>query len=553
MIMNRFRYIILLTSFALGIFQSCDKNEENISKNEVNLTLSEQTFIFECGAGQSTTVSVQSDKEWTINGITEGVRRWLEVEYLGEAGESVVHVNCIEANPFEEKRVAMLDFVIDGKVKETLMISQYSDPERTVNLSVDRLDFSSASAEEKTFTVVTNKEWVIEDYTEDVSSWAEITPTSGVGPTEVKVKMLQLGTELENRFAQVGFRIDRVHCATLILTQKSSLDITLSVDKVVFSNKGGQSQNLTVTPSTSSIPWYVEGYTDEVKNWLQLSAETGTGVQELNLTTLKDNESDDALSASLRFHLNENIFFEINVVQEAYESSVQLWADGPKWAKCNLGAKEPWLYGDYYAWGAAEPLYISMSWTGPADGGYTPSPTWGKKREDYEPEEGAKYFSGAQFDKYNLRNSPYSTHQSTVNYSKYNKTDKLTSLSGNDDAASAVLDEDWRIPSKAEWQALYDNCTWTWQEAGNLEYNGVTGYKVEGKGDYAGKSIFIPTAGYYLNAELKSAKTNGYYWTSDLHTDVAKAWRPTFSSSAVTIAGSTNRCYGLPVRPIQNN
>ena len=86
--------------------------------------------------------------------------------------------------------------------------------------------------------MVTNKEWVIEDYTEDVSSWAEITPTSGVGTTEVKVKMLQPGTELENRFAQVGFRIDRVHCAMLILTQKSSLDITLSVDKVVFSNKG---------------------------------------------------------------------------------------------------------------------------------------------------------------------------------------------------------------------------------------------------------------------------------------------------------------------------
>ena len=62
-----------------------------------------------------------------------------------------------------------------------------------------------------------------------------------------------------------------------------------------------------------------------------------------------------------------------------------------------------------------------------------------------------------------------------------------------------------------------------------------------------------PTAGYYLNADLKSAKTNGYYWTSDLHTDVAKAWRPTFSSSGVTVGGSTTRCYGLPVRPIKNN
>ena len=550
--MKRFRHIFLLTAFAFGLSLSCDKYEDNNDIKECNLTLSEKTLIFECDADQSATVTVQSDMEWTINGITDGVRRWLDVEYTGTEGESVVQVNCIEANPFEEKRVAMLDFVIDGKVKSTLLVSQYSDPDRTVNLSVDRLDFSATSGETKTFMVVTNKEWAIEDYTDEISAWAEITPVSGVGTTEVQVKMLQPGTELENRFAKVGFRIDRVHCASLILTQKSSLDITLDLDKVVFASKTGQSLNVTVKPSTSSIAWYIEGYTDEVKEWLELSSETGNGQQSVVFSTLKDNTSDDALSASLRFHLNENIYYELLVIQEAFETSVQLWADGPKWATCNLGAKEPWMYGDYYAWGAAEPLYKSMEWSGPSDGGYTPAPTWGKTLADYDPAEGAKYFSGAQFDKYNLRNSPYSTHQSTVNYSKYNKTDNLTSLSGNDDAATAVLGDGWRIPSKAEWQALYDNCTWTWQEAGNVEFNGVTGYEVEGKGDYAGKSIFIPTAGYYLNADLRSNKTNGYYWTCDMHTDVAMAWRPTFSSSAVTIAGKTNRYCGLPIRPIQN-
>ena len=143
--MKRFRHVFLLTVFAFGLSLSCDKYEDNNDIKECNLTLSEQTLIFECDADQSATVIVQSDKEWTINGITEGVRRWLDVEYTGAEGESVVQVNCIEANPFEEKRVAMLDFVIDGKVKSTLLVSQYSDPDRTVNLSVDRLDFSATS------------------------------------------------------------------------------------------------------------------------------------------------------------------------------------------------------------------------------------------------------------------------------------------------------------------------------------------------------------------------------------------------------------------------
>ena len=54
--MKRFTHIFLLTAFAFGLSLSCDKYEDNTDIKEFNLTLSEQTLIFECEADQSANV-----------------------------------------------------------------------------------------------------------------------------------------------------------------------------------------------------------------------------------------------------------------------------------------------------------------------------------------------------------------------------------------------------------------------------------------------------------------------------------------------------------------
>lgn len=546
--MNRIRHILMVTLLAMPGFMSCDRHVEPEQTLESTLTVSERSLAFGCEAGQELTITVDSDSAWIIKGISEGVRRWLEVNYSGQEGQSAVIVRCIEANPFDEKRVAMLDFVIGDQVKETVVVSQYSDPDRTVNLSSDRLDFTAAAGEEKSVSVITNKEWMIEGYTEEVASWVEVTPTSGTGVSEVKVKMLCAGSEFENRSVELGFRIDRVHCAYLHIFQKASSEITLSSDVVSLKNQAEASASLTVISTSSSLEWQVEGYTEEVQEWLSINPLKGLGRQDVMFTAIKDNESDMQRTVELRFRLTENLYADVLVAQDAFESEVQLWEDGPKWATRNLGAAKPWMYGDYYSWGAGEPMYKSIEYGEPSDGGYVPSVTWGKILADFGVEEGAKYNTKATFDGYKIKNAPYSTISS---YKKYTGTDGLTMLSGDDDAANVVLGPDWRIPTVPDWQKLYTHCEWTWMEAGNSEYNGVSGYKVEGKGDYSEKSIFIPAAGYFLNAELRSSKTNGYYWSAELHSDMLKAWRPTFTNSKVTVTGSTNRCYGLPIRPVR--
>lgn len=538
----------MVTLLAMPGFMSCDRHVEPEQTLESMLTVSERSLAFGCEAGQELTITVDSDSAWIIKGISEGVRRWLEVNYSGQEGQSAVIVRCIEANPFDEKRVAMLDFVIGDQVKETVVVSQYSDPDRTVNLSSDRLDFTAAAGEEKSVSVITNKEWMIEGYTEEVASWVEVTPISGTGVSEVKVKMLCAGSEFENRSVELGFRIDRVHCAYLHIFQKASSEITLSSDVVSLKSQAEASATLTVISTSSSLEWQVEGYTEEVQEWLSINPLKGLGRQDVMFTAIKENESDMRRTAELRFRLTENLYADVLVAQDAFESEVQLWEDGPKWATRNLGAAKPWMYGDYYSWGAGEPMYKSIEYGEPSDGGYVPSVTWGKILADFGVEEGAKYNTKATFDGYKIKNAPYSTISS---YKKYTGTDGLTMLSGDDDAANVVLGPDWRIPTVSDWQKLYTHCEWTWMEADNSEYNGVSGYKVEGKGDYSEKSIFIPAAGYFLNAELRSSKTNGYYWSAELHSDMLKAWRPTFTNSKVTVTGSTNRCYGLPIRPVR--
>ena len=102
------------------------------------------------------------------------------------------------------------------------------------------------------------------------------------------------------------------------------------------------------------------------------------------------------------------------------------------------------------------------------------------------------------------------------------------------------------MPTDMEMSDLNSKCDWSW-----TTMNGVNGYVVRGRGDYASSSIFLPATGNGYYSRLQSAGSNGYYWSSvPVSYDGSEAWRLSFDSGGHG-TNSDYRFYGLSVRPVR--
>ena len=189
---------------------------------------------------------------------------------------------------------------------------------------------------------------------------------------------------------------------------------------------------------------------------------------------------------------------------------------GTLWATCNVGANAPEEYGDYFAWGETQPKE-TYNWN------------------TYQ------YCNGSpnMLTKY-CNNSDYG-------YNGF--TDTLTVLVPEDDAAAANWGANWRMPTQAEWQELYQNTTKTW-----TTQNGVNGRLFTASN---GNSLFIPAAGDFWGTELSGDGYWGNYWSSSLNLEnPASAWGFYFNSDNC-VENNRGHCCGLSVRPVrtlpQNN
>ena len=182
---------------------------------------------------------------------------------------------------------------------------------------------------------------------------------------------------------------------------------------------------------------------------------------------------------------------------------------GLKWATCNVGANAPEEYGYYFAWGEVEPK-TTYNWS-----------TYKYCVDNYD----------------NL-----TKYCSQSSYGNNGFTDNKTVLDPEDDAATVNWGGNWRMPTIEEQQELINNCTWNW-----TTQNGVNGYKVTGPN---GNSIFLPAAGCMNEGTLRSAGSNGNYWSSSLYTGYPSyAFSVYFGSDDVGWYGS-DRSLGRSVRPV---
>lgn len=167
------------------------------------------------------------------------------------------------------------------------------------------------------------------------------------------------------------------------------------------------------------------------------------------------------------------------------------------WAKCDLGASSPEIYGDEYAWGE----------------------TWTKINYDYY----------------------YFTDIVEGQYTKYDSRDKRFFLEKEDDVAYLRLGEGWRYPTWNEMQELIDNCTVT-----ESTLNGWPGVMFVSK--INNNYIFF---GYRTKG-----LTSALRWTSavvESNPTLAKclSFERNYETNKIDVSRYDNeRKYRLPVRPV---
>ncbi len=209
---------------------------------------------------------------------------------------------------------------------------------------------------------------------------------------------------------------------------------------------------------------------------------------------------------------------------------------GTLWATCNVGAANPWDYGNYYAWGETE------------------------TKDDYSWET-YKYCKGTE--------KTLTKYCYDAEYGSGGFTDALKTLELADDVATAVIGSDYSMPTKADWEELGNQCYWVWTS----DYNGqgVSGcivYKAKSAGDkgtkvYGGDTpsasyslkdahIFLPVAGFRINKNINSDGSIGRYWSASLSEGKPSDTRYcSFYGRKVYPTSDYNRYCGLSVRPVR--
>ena len=205
------------------------------------------------------------------------------------------------------------------------------------------------------------------------------------------------------------------------------------------------------------------------------------------------------------------------------QGPVQLWENGPYWARCNVGATEPEECGYYFWWGDTVGYKRNASNNG-----------WISVNDST-----SFSFSGGNCPTYGKNNSQLQS----AGY-----IDASGNLVAAHDAATAHLGAPWRMPTDAEFSALINNCDTEWTSR-----NGVPGRLVKGRGAYASKSIFLPAAGYGhgYDSNLYNLGSYGYYWSSTPYSgNSGDAWFLDFGSGYFG-RSSLPRAEGQSIRPVR--
>lgn len=184
---------------------------------------------------------------------------------------------------------------------------------------------------------------------------------------------------------------------------------------------------------------------------------------------------------------------------------------GTLWAKCNVGAEKETDYGFYFQWGDIKnKSNAECSWS-----------TY-------------KHCSDGTFN----------------SLTKYNTADGKTTLDPEDDAATQIMGDEWRMPTQADFQELVNNTTIEWFN--DFNGSGVKGCTFTSTKDTS-KYIFIPASGVRQKDGFTAQNSIAFVWSSSLVVDYSiNAYYLSFASNTPSPNdyGDNVRSVGLTVRGV---
>ena len=236
------------------------------------------------------------------------------------------------------------------------------------------------------------------------------------------------------------------------------------------------------------------------------------------------NDSKNFIYSKQNVTFTNGLFYEITVKLKTPTAPAGVQAidlglpSGKLWANMNVGATAPERSGDYIAWGETTP------------------------KSEYEWST-YKYCNGLDetLTKY-CNNGIYG-------YNGY--TDDLTVLETTDDAATVNWGNEWRTPTKDEYNELINNTNIEWVE--NYNETSIKGYKITNKND-ASKYIFLPAAGWIRTGiGLFSFNYTVSYMTSTLDLGLAVNAGSLYIDPSQIYPANSSRFASFCLRPVRRN
>lgn len=280
------------------------------------ISISKDSLMLNPAIGSEDTVMIVCSKPWALEGYTEEMQEWLSISPISGEGDAEVIIRSLKINEETEIRNATVGFRLDRVHAVELTISQECGLELSATPS--SISFSPSAGDSKTLSIMSNavtKDWRIEGINAEVAGWFTFSATSGRGNAEVEITTL---ADNSGAFRNAALRVvlDERHVVDFSLVQTSNLEIDATPEALVFSCKAASSKQVIVTASTDEVSWVLEGYTDEVKTWLNVDTESYAGLEKaVTISTLGANATYDNREAVLRFAFPGGVYKEVAVTQ----------------------------------------------------------------------------------------------------------------------------------------------------------------------------------------------------------------------------------------------